>query len=55
MTHDEIEQLDLGLATESGLSAKEIDFLDNLDNNYRKKPLTWPQEKWLKDIADRIA
>lgn len=55
MTHDEITQLDLGLATESGLSAREIDFLDNLDNNYRDKSLTRPQEKWLEDIADRIA
>jgi len=55
MTKDELEQLDLALATEGGLSAREIDFLDNLDNNWRNRNLTHPQEKWLKDIADRIA
>lgn len=55
MTKDEIAQLDQVLTIEGGLSIREINFVENLDNNYRDKPLTWPQEKWLGDIADRIS
>jgi len=45
--------LDECLELDEGLAPREMDFLDNLDRNYRSKGLTDPQLKWLKDIHGR--
>jgi len=45
---DEILELD------AGLSGSEMDFLDNLDQNYRDRDLTDRQVVWIEQIAHRM-
>ena len=42
--------LDL-MKLESGLTEREIQFLENLHDNYWGRDLTEPQDKWLDDIV----
>ncbi len=53
MTEDQKRMLDECLEMDEGLRPREMDFLDNLDRNYRVKGLTAPQEKWLEEIHGR--
>lgn len=51
--YDLEKMLDELLDAEGGLSGKEIDFLDNLNNNYRGR-ITKAQADWLEKIWNRI-
>lgn len=54
MTGDELKMLDETMDAESGLSERELEFLEDLDNNYRDRDLTGPQSRWLASIASRV-
>ena len=45
--------LDEVLEVEEGLSGREIDFLDSLDNGWRGRDLTEKQAEWLNKIWER--
>ncbi len=53
MSEDQKRILDECLELDEGLRPREMDFLDNLDQNYRAKELTVPQERWLEAIHGR--
>ena len=53
MTSDELSMLDDALNAEHGLSPREIDFIEDLENNWRARELSTKQESWLSDIATR--
>ena len=54
MTKDEEEALDECLEAEECLTKWELDFLDNLDKNYRKTRLSPRQSKVLMRINEKI-
>lgn len=54
MNEAQLSQLDDCLNCESGLSTWEIGFIENIDNNYRKKELTPKQEDVLQSITDKL-
>ena len=51
MTDDQEKMLNDLLAKESGLSGWEVDFLDNLNNNWRDRDLSEKQADVLEKIA----
>jgi len=63
MTQDELKQLEHCLEKalpdketgETVCTERERSFLDNLNRNYRKRPVTKPQEDWLLAIWKRLA
>lgn len=54
MTEQQERLLDDLLATDSGLSGREIDFLDDLDQRWRNRDLSEPQNDWLQRIGERV-
>lgn len=54
MTHDEQKLLDGLLAVESGLTAWEMDFIENTDKSFRERSLSDEQRYWLNWIADKV-
>ncbi len=54
MTKDEEQMLDECLDAESGLSAWELDFIDNLDHNWRGRDLTERQHETLERIVGKV-
>lgn len=62
MTEDELKQLEHCLKEaapdketgETDFTERELSFLDNLNRNYRKRPMTKPQEDWLLAIWKRL-
>lgn len=53
MTEHEQSLLDDLLALDSGLTAWEVEFIDNLDKNWRGRDLTEKQEQVLHRIAKK--
>jgi hypothetical protein len=54
MTNNEQSMLDEVLEAERGLSPRDIDFIDNLDQHWRDKDLSTAQRQWLEDLIGRI-
>lgn len=54
MTDDEEKMLDEALEAESGLTAWEMDFVDNLDKTYRKRELSFKQSDILCRIMEKL-
>lgn len=54
MTKDQENMLDECLNAEAGLSPWEIDFIDNLDQNFRERPLSEKQVEVLLRINGKI-
>ena len=49
----EIAWLEICLQADSGMSGKELDFIEDLDHVYRDRIISEPQHDWLKAIAER--
>lgn len=54
MTKNQQDLLDELLKVESGLSAKEMDFLEDLDKDWRDRKITDKQWDWLQAIGERV-
>lgn len=54
MTKDQESILDDLLAADSGLTGREIDYIEDLDQNWRDRDLSEPQNDWLQRIAERV-
>ena len=53
MTDKQEGLLDELLELESGLSGKEMDFLEGLDRKWRERELTDKQSEWLEALGER--
>lgn len=54
MTHDEQKLVDDLLMIESGLTAWEMEFTENLDNGFRERSLSDKQRDRLNVIAEKV-
>lgn len=54
MTVKQERLLDDILAVDRGLTGREIDFLDDLDQNWRDRDLSERQDDWLQRIGERV-
>jgi len=54
MTYDEERLVDDLLNSDHGMSCREVEFLDSLDQNYRGKTLSPRQSDWLQNIGQRV-
>jgi hypothetical protein len=54
VTKDQEDMLDECLNAEGGLSAWELDFIDNLDQNFRDRELSDAQADKLEDINAKV-
>lgn len=54
MTPDQLKMLDECIEAESGLSGWEIDFIENLDANFRGRELTDRQADKLEAINEKV-
>jgi len=54
MTENQEQMLDECLEADHGLTPKEIDYLEDLDNNWRDRDLSQKQADWLERINARI-
>ena len=54
MTSDQEKMLDECLSAESGLTGWELDFVDNLDSNWRDRELTERQSDALVRIVEKL-
>lgn len=54
MTPDQQKMLDECFDAESGLSPRELEFIGNLEENYRHRELSAKQADWLMAIASRL-
>ena len=54
MNTEQQELLDDLLNVDSGLSAREIEFIEDLDKNWRDRDLTNKQWEWMEKIAQRV-
>jgi hypothetical protein len=54
MTSEQQQMVDELCELESGLSGREIDFIDDLASNYEERELSEKQSDWLESIHRRL-
>lgn len=54
MTKEQLSILDDLLEVESGLSARDMDFIEDLDRRWRDRDLSEKQLEWLLNLSEKI-